>query len=96
MWRAYARWLVHKKATNDKTRDDLADLALEYKYAAGQHLMAEIQAEGLMSNNAALARETSKFLAEHGTSGVHGVDAARSYLRIKRPDLFEAEPDERS
>lgn len=95
MWRAYARWLVHKKATNDKTRDDLADLALEYKYVAGQHLMAMAEAEAALDNSAALAKATSIFMAEHG-GGVAGIDTARSYLRIKRPDLFEAEPDGRS
>jgi hypothetical protein len=95
MWRAYARWLVHKKATNNKTRDDLADLALEYKYAAGQHLLAMAEAEAALDNSAALAKATTIFTSEHG-GGLAGIDAARTYLRVKRPDLFEAEPDERS
>jgi hypothetical protein len=95
MWRAYARWVVDKKARNDKTRDALADLAAYYKAAAGQHLMAMAEAEAALDNSAALAKATSIFLAEHG-GGVAGIDAARSYLRIKPPDLFEAEPDGRS
>jgi hypothetical protein len=93
MWRVYSRWVVERKRRNDRTPDALKELGQIHAVMNAPWLTAA-EIEGSLDNAAALARATSVFMSEHDGEGLAGIDAARSYLRVKRPDLFRKDDEE--